>query len=69
LIDNPRGLYRSETMASVGPCATVDYGTHTGMLTKRDYLIKGYEPPFHTLPTIEEYEAAKAQSAAGMKDA
>jgi hypothetical protein len=49
-----KGVYRD------GDSAIVDYGTTARMpVPKKDYVAKGYRPPFDELPTKEQYEAAQ----------
>lgn len=55
-----KGVYRTRTPASGAEYAFVDYGVASslGDTVPRDlYETNGYEPPFDSLPTKEEFEA------------
>jgi hypothetical protein len=55
-----RGLYRSRTRESEAEYAFVDYGVRSslGAIPRILYDAQAYQPPFDTLPTKEQYEAA-----------
>jgi hypothetical protein len=50
-----KGIFRSGDDS-----ARVDYGRHAVTIPREEYSVNEYEPPFHTLPTKEEFEAAAA---------
>ncbi len=55
----PIGLYRTRTPESGAEYAFVDYGAASslGEVDRSLYEARGYEPPFDSLPTKEEYAA------------
>jgi hypothetical protein len=59
-----RGLYRTKTPEGGAEYARVVYGIASppGEIPKPLYEARGYEPPFDTLPTREEHEAARARN-------
>jgi hypothetical protein len=56
-----KGLYRRTTPRSGSEYAVVDYGVSSNSeeIPRAQYEIKGYEPPFESLPEKEQYEANK----------
>src|SRR5271155_3043431 len=59
-----RGLYRTKTPDGRAEYARVLYGIASapGEVPRPLYEARGYEPPFDTLPTREEHEAARARN-------
>jgi hypothetical protein len=59
-----RGLYWTKTLEGGAEHARVVYGIASppGDIPKPLYEARGYEPPFDTLPTREEHEAAQARN-------
>jgi hypothetical protein len=53
--DMTKGIFRSGDDS-----ARVDYGRHAVTIPREEYSVNEYEPPFHTLATKEEFEAAAA---------
>ena len=56
-----KGLYRTKNPASGAEYAFVDYGvaSNLGEIPRSQYEAQGYNPPFDTLPTKEQYETIK----------
>ncbi len=54
-----KGLYRTKTPESDAEYAFVDYGvpSSAGEIPRSRYESQGYEPPFDSLPTKEDFEA------------
>ena len=49
-----RGIFRDQA-----GWVTVDHGVHRNSIPRHRYEEMGYEPPFESLPTKEEYDARK----------
>jgi len=57
-----KGLYRTVTPESGAEYAYLDYGvpSNPGEMRRARYESNAYEPPFDSLPTKQQYEAANA---------
>lgn len=56
----PHGQYRTEPSGGSTPMAYVWGGGSPSYVTEATYRAKGYVPAFETLPTEDEYDAARS---------
>jgi hypothetical protein len=57
MVESSKGLYR-QPAGDDEPVAYVVSGETATFITESEYRADGVEPPFETLPSQEEYEAA-----------
>ena len=56
----PEGQYRTKPAGSQAPMVYVWGGRTSSYVTEAAYRAKGYSPDFDTLPTEDEYDAARS---------
>ena len=60
MTNKPRGIYRIHEMEGAPPKVYLSYGRHGFVIAATEYLERGHEPPFDSLPWEPYVDPAQA---------